>query len=1645
MNRFKAWWSTRTKVQKLILCFYLLVFVVLLVWGIIYLFNQYKGKPRQSFDDGNWEKLQIAGRSAPAFVLSPKVERKFGISGNETFVLKAEKVLTEDEINNNLKSTSSFDVKKISDSEFEINVSKNLSPDQVISFSLEDNERPYNWVFQVAPKLKVVSTIPSDRNATTPINSVIEFKFNTDEFKNVDRQIEITPKIDFRTEKHDESLSIIPLKPLNPKTVYQVRLKSPEYGFSFQTSEERLQSPRITLADDFQQVLPDEQLVSKVYPRNWDQNSTARVEVFKFNSSDEFINSKIKVDGDSNTWYTRYGEDDRVDTNGLAKTSQTDLKIQKTNNLDFFQLPFNLSEGFYLLQFWYDNDSKVEQLWVQSTPVLAYISLARDQTSIWLNSTNNEPVNEATIKVLGLDNSYVTNGDGWSSFSTPTNLFDSKKHYIIVSTTNNKIVILPVRDLKDEIKPDQKNKDDYWGYIYHERQIYKPTDSIYFWGVVKDKDTGQVPSTVDIRFGSEENQVKQSVVPNSDGSYMGMIKLDNFPTGWHYLKSFINGVEISSSSVTITEYVKPELKIETYSSKKAIFASEKVDFTAKVTFFDGTAASNIPLSVYEDSAYTPEDSKELSANMEGQVNYTYSPTYDSSNYYPRHEGVTFLPKTSNRGINDESTYVLVYGGKLLIESKGKQENEKASVEATVYNLDLDLINNKGLSDPKSQTASNQKVSVETTKNWSEKKENGTYYDFVEKVTKPRYEYINHQDKIDSKELTTNNEGVVSYELNLEKEKSYNVKLTVTDKDGHQNSTTQYFYYYDSSQNQGVSKAEITMDRNDNSFSLGEEVNLKINKDNLLYKDTDNNKFLYVLANRGKQEIYLRETPEFNFTFEDKYIPNIYVGAIIFNGRYYEEVTSACVQNWTCGGYDYYNRYVFEAINIEYKETDRKLDLKLITNKDTYVPGDKATVTVEVTKDNSPVSDASVQIVLVDEALLAMGKVNEPSLLKDLYKTTASFVYYNYYTHKPVLPEQPQAERGGGGGDRDVFKDTAYFNTATTNAEGKATFEINLPDNITNWLTYAQAITGDVKAGQIESSIIATKDFFVTSHFPPTIVLKDNPYLAVNIFGNSLKENDNVKVGVTFYQNSNEIEKKEVNVKSFKEGFLPFPKLSLGSYQIAVRGKYQDTEDGLILPLNVISSRLDFELSKIQNLSPNDKFKLLQNLNYKSDKPLTLTITDIGRGKYYHTLKGYCYIRSNRVENKLVTILSGQILRDKFENEDCIKNVKDLNVFQASDGGIKQVNWGASDLETTFWATYIDPNQFDKNRLISYFEQNENTLFGSWGLTILGKPKINKIISLSNNATTFEDKVLSALALEYIGQGQLAREKYLDILSEYAYTNKPYIRIQADNAKKTGMDGYLINTAYTLLLSSKVQDEYSEGMDLYLRDYRTEAQDIILEVADISFIKSELNKLPSENTQVTIKSSNRNIERDLSKGNNININLQSNEIDSLSLKVNKGQAEASLNYFVTQEDFDKLSVDKRIKVSRSIKKVKGEGTGFKLGDILAIYLKYDFDSKAPLGCYELTDHVPSGLTVIDNPYNYGLETNNLGHLYESTPNVTKGCAYNSDWWKDYTDNTSVYYVKINSVGKFIHEPSIMQSAIDPSIFSKTSEEFVTVHQ
>jgi hypothetical protein len=160
---------------------------------------------------------------------------------------------------------------------------------------------------------------------------------------------------------------------------------------------------------------------------------------------------------------------------------------------------------------------------------------------------------------------------------------------------------------------------------------------------------------------------------------------------------------------------------------------------------------------------------------------------------------------------------------------------------------------------------------------------------------------------------------------------------------------------------------------------------------------------------------------------------------------------------------------------------------------------------------------------------------------------------------------------------------------------------------------------------------------------------------------------------------------------------------------------------------------------------------------------------------------------------------------------------------------------------------------------------------------------------------------------------------------------------------------------------------------------------------------------------------------------------------------KGKTENLVSYFATPDQFNKLEGDKRLSLKKTVTKIKGDGSKIKLGDILQVTLSYDFATDAPNGCYELTDHIPSGLSYLDNPSNYGINTSNKGHLYDTGSNIAKGCSFNSFWWKNYTNNQSVYYVKVNSIGTYINEPSVIQSSLDPSIFQKTNETSITVEQ
>ncbi len=87
--------------------------------------------------------------------------------------------------------------------------------------------------------------------------------------------------------------------------------------------------------------------------------------------------------------------------------------------------------------------------------------------------------------------------------------------------------------------------------------------------------------------------------------------------------------------------------------------------------------------------------------------------------------------------------------------------------------------------------------------------------------------------------------------------------------------------------------------------------------------------------------------------------------------------------------------------------------------------------------------------------------------------------------------------------RQEFADTAYWNPQfTTDATGKGTVKIKLPDNLTTWTFRSVGITSDTKVGEATVDVVATKPLLIRPVTPRFFVVGDKAELAANISNNT---------------------------------------------------------------------------------------------------------------------------------------------------------------------------------------------------------------------------------------------------------------------------------------------------------------------------------------------------------------------------------------------------------------------------------------------------------------------------------------------------------------------------------------------------------------
>lgn len=174
------------------------------------------------------------------------------------------------------------------------------------------------------------------------------------------------------------------------------------------------------------------------------------------------------------------------------------------------------------------------------------------------------------------------------------------------------------------------------------------------------------------------------------------------------------------------------------------------------------------------------------------------------------------------------------------------------------------------------------------------------------------------------------------------------------------------------------------------------------------------------------------------------------------------------------------------------------------------PGDAVTLNLlAFGPDGKPVR-AEFSLALVDKAVLALADPNAPPIFEAFYarRPLGVITALNLTNYAELMPASAPG-RGGGGGDgmvnlvRSNFKDTAYWSgSLITDAEGRASVPLRLPDNLTTWVADLRGLTADTLVGAQSLELVASKDLMVRPVTPRFLMSGDRVQLGAVVQNNT---------------------------------------------------------------------------------------------------------------------------------------------------------------------------------------------------------------------------------------------------------------------------------------------------------------------------------------------------------------------------------------------------------------------------------------------------------------------------------------------------------------------------------------------------------------
>lgn len=1547
------------------------------------------------------------------FELSALKSDKQGIDKSTSFQLTSKKKINKKYIKDNLQIIPSqeYKIEEVSDTIYNIIPLTDLENDKVYQVKFNDESYDYSWAFQTKKKFEIESTIPENGSNYVPVDSGIEMYFTLGNLDKIDEFFDINPKVEGKFIQNNNSAVFVPDK-LEENLRYTVTIKKgfglkdneqkleEDYTFSFSTNNES--NSQIYFNSPLTNIYENNTKAIDVYANTQIENTEFSINIFKYKNSDSFAKN-IKSYGDTGKIADDFEADaDLVKINTIKQKPY--IKSESFNNKALFQLPEELTKGYYLLEFSIDGYSEKYYHFMQINDMLIYNAFFDNQILVYAaDGKTSQGIKNAEI-ILNDEHLGYTDENGMLLNNKDTSDYKDKTICMHVKAKGYNDFIYAESSIIQNYYYESINKSyKYLRYIDTDRPVYLPADKVNVWGFARYRDNKLINKLKIELVEYDTGLVLESkyVDLTNIGTYQTDFILNNVTSDDCVINVYDNDIKISTKYISVSEYTKPLFTLKGEFNKEFVYSGESINYKINANFFDGYPVPNLDVKlnqyIYSSIGNIDKDyDTTLDENGEAVLNVDTS--IPSNSWRP----VSVYMDCYNGTAEDKTVIVYnnfeIFPKRKMLEIE-QDENETQSIDILLHELDNSNYKPQDYStDYKNLRGKplDDSINVTIVESYYEKIKKSEHYDFINKVNVVDYDYKLIENIVYDGNVNTVN-GTCNIKIpDYNNERSYKITAFYDDGDG---GIREEIYaggkrYYDDRLFYSIEKSD-----DKSNYRLNENINLQLKYDNKSVENIENDKLILLLMRNGLIDYKVIDNTKVQFAFKEDYLPKVMLnGLYIKNGYMYPA--------------EFYN-------NLCYDRTERQIYFDVTTDKEEYRPGEEVTLNIKAKDENNKPCAADINISVVDEAYFAVFHKGV-NTLNDLYSYEWSTGLKRAYISNIdlSLDEGGGAERGGGGDHyenfRDEFKDTNIFKTITTDKNGNASMKFKLADNLTSWRITYQAISDKQFAGSGTKNITASLPFYVDLIMGNKYLKEDKISASLRVFGTEAKESEQVNYEVTVKNKATGKQTKysETGVAG-KYTNIFLDKLDEGQYEIYVYASCNGQKDGIKEEFEVVDSSVYFNNTDYYKLSDNTV------LDDVYSNPV-ITLFNESNSDFYNSLSSIASSYGKRIDQTACSMIAAKYINEYFKTDLYYSEqelLKEINKYEVEGGGFKLLSYSDTDAELTAKLIntvnsdylYAKTKLYFKNILNDNSDYTINIAAALWGLSKYKEPVLLTIYDLlENNDLETRDKIYLSLALTELGDNKTAKKYYKEIVDNKLKENNDYLYV--DN-KINNLDNYELS-ALLSILGVKLKD-YNNSDKLFKYVYHNPSKYTLSNFEQLIYIMNRdsmnLEEIKDLFGEVTVATDGTKKTYKLKLFDRESFAVTKDEIQNVKFSGINGSIACKVEALGNKDDLEKNKTeDMSLNITYMLKGSSKEKMEYNHSDVVKVTVTPSFNQNADSGNYEITYVIPAGFRYMD------ADTQNNSWIQENGQKLTFDIYY----YKEHPSyEPIIFYIQAAQTGEY----------------------------